>query len=485
MAPAPAPFSSWLARNEEGLDVYVAAAVHAFADEAWRARLEAIIFATTRDRLRWAGEPFTPPAILVSLARLDDERLNRRLARHERTPADVLERIRGAASAAEDLAILSALAGHRNASADLLRSLPWREAPAIREGLAGNAACPKDLLAEIFPLTTLAERKLMAANPAADEALLQALWDASAGDCYLQCEIAANPSCPLELHDVARLSPAVIVRRKLAENPNVRTPDLIVLLADPASEVRAAAARSAPSSAMDEDDCEPAASVRRMKARRHDLPPALIERLAQDEDSWVRRWLARNPSVGVDSLAHLSRDPEHEVRRGVARNPVCPKDLLAALARDDHPWVRAGVSFRTDIDAEMIKLFEHEENIDVLSGLGRNPVTPRTWLERIAASPNVDLRRSVILNAHAPSDLLLGLAEDPYVFNRVCLLRNPSLPADALYDFLSDPEPQVRFMAAARLAREEFVDAGNQASTRANTTSPSLQRPLKSVGFSA
>src|SRR5690606_22345530 len=150
-------------------------------------------------------------------------------------------------------------------------------------------------------------------------------WDASAGDCYLQAELVANPSCPPELHDAARLSPAIIVRRTLAENPNVRTPDLIALLADPVSEVRAAAARSAPSSAIDGPDCEPAASVRRMKARRHDLPAALIERLARDEDSWVRRWLARNPSVGIDSLARLSRDPEHEVRRGVARNPNCPK----------------------------------------------------------------------------------------------------------------------------------------------------------------
>ena len=114
MAPGPASFSSWLARNGEGLDVYVAAAVHAFVDAAWRARLEAIIFATARDRLRWAGEPFTPPAILASLARFDDARLNRRLARHERTPADVLEHIRGTASAVEDLAILAMLGQQRH-----------------------------------------------------------------------------------------------------------------------------------------------------------------------------------------------------------------------------------------------------------------------------------------------------------------------------------------------------------------------------------
>lgn len=472
--------TSWLGQHEDGCDPYIAAALHGYVDEPRKARLEALLFASARDRLRWAGEPFTPSSVLAALACYDDARLNRRLARHAQTPAAALERIRKASA---DVTVLASLAAHRHASADLLRSLPWADAEQVRTGLAGNPSSPSEILASILPLATAAERKLMAANPSADAPLLRALWETSAGDVYLMGEIAANSACPWGLHDVALRHSSSIVRRKLAGNPNIRTADLVVMLGDAAGNVRAEAARHAPLEDIASDD-ESARAVRRTKAQRHDLPTALIEKLAKDEDAWVRRWLARNPCLSADILSDLAEDQDHEVRRGVARNPSCPKTLLLRAAVDPHPWVRAGVTFRPDIDGEIISLFANEDNIDVLSGLGRNGTTPPAWLEKIAASENADLRRSVILNPRAPRDLLRRLAEDPYVFNRVSLLKNPALPAGTVLELLSDPEPQVRFMAAARLARE------GKSMQRASPLLPDepisilpQQRPLKSMGL--
>lgn len=473
--------TSWLGQHEDGCDPYIAAALHGYVDEPRKARLEALLFASARDRLRWASEPFTPSSVLAALACYDDARLNRRLARHAQTPAAALERIR---KASVDVTVLASLAAHRNASTDLLRSLPWANVPEVRAGLADNPVSPSYLLASLLPLATAAERKLMAANPSADAPLLSALWETSAGDVYLLAEIAANSACPWGLHDVALRHSSSIVRRKLAGNPNIRTADLVVLLGDRAGEVRAEAARHAPLDDAAGGEDEPARAVRRIKARRHDLPAALIEKLAKDDDAWVRRWLARNPCVSADLLSDLAEDQDHEVRRGVARNPSCPKTLLLRAAVDSHPWVRAGVTFRPDIDGEIISLFANEDNIDVLSGLGRNGATPPAWLAKIAASENADLRRSVILNPRAPRDLLRRLAEDPYAFNRVSLLKNPALPAGTALELLSDPEPQVRFMAAMRLAREgeSLQRASPMQPDEPNSILPQ-QRPLKSMGL--
>lgn len=235
-------------------------------------------------------------------------------------------------------------------------------------------------------------------------------------------------ACPAGLRKAALGGPSAVMRRRLAANPQVGAEALIALLYDPAAPVRAEAARHAPLAALAGEGGDPARTVRRTKARRCDLPPALIAALARDEDA--------------------------RVRRGGARNAACPAALPARLARDPHPWLRAGVSFRPDIGPDIFALFAGEQDIDMLSGPGRNGATPRAWRERIAASDNAGLRRSVILDPCPPGDILRRLAEDPYPFNRLRLAGNPSLPAGILAGFLTDPEPRVRFRAAARLAGE-------------------------------
>src|SRR5690606_610957 len=157
----------WLSSQEGSFNIHVAAAFHEVADDEQRQVLEASLFATPRACLRWAGEIYTPPSILEALARRDEARLNLRLARHPRTPGSSLLRI---LRVSDDPGILAALAAHPNSPAQLLRDLPWGQQPPIRSGLAGNPACPLDLLYAILPETTMVDRKRMAAHPAADGA---------------------------------------------------------------------------------------------------------------------------------------------------------------------------------------------------------------------------------------------------------------------------------------------------------------------------
>jgi hypothetical protein len=63
------------------------------------------------------------------------------------------------------------------------------------------------------------------------------------------------------------------------------------------------------------------------------------------------------------------------------------------------------------------------------------------------------VRRAVAFNRAAPPTEVALLAEDPYPLNRVIIAGHPALGLAQVERLLDDPEPQVRFAAAARLAR--------------------------------
>jgi uncharacterized protein (DUF2336 family) len=126
---------------------------------------------------------------------------------------------------------------------------------------------------------------------------------------------------------------------------------------------------------------------------------------------------------------------------------------LQALGADPQPWVRAGVALREDLSPTVIILLADEQDRDVLGALGRNPRAPAAQLEAIARHSDKDVRRSVAFNPAAPAGALVLLAADPYPLNRAILAGHPGLALPLAESLLHDPEPQVRFAAAARLAR--------------------------------
>lgn len=440
--------TDWLPLALAQNDPYIAAAIHDHVASDLQQQLWQIMLASSRDRLKRAQESFTPAAVLAGLAWTDDHRLHYRLARHPKSKGAGLAAIYQSSKKPK---VWAAIAAHPELPQDLIPQLIARNDHTVMLALAGNPCCMPATLRGLMAQGVIQVSKALAANPSADAPLLAALMEAHGDDPFIKAEIVAHPSCPRHLMATALTDHEPIVRRKLAQNPQLGTEARQQLLRDPDPSVRAEAVRHVPATRITGGD--PSAKVRRNSARKPALTADMFAMLAKDDDVWVRRWLARNPDLPDWLLKQLSCDPESEVRRGTARNPACPAKILAQLALDPEPWVRAGVSFRHDIDHEIIHSFAGDDHIDVLSGLGQNPRTPAIWLKRFAQSDNADLRRSVALNPNAPSDILRKLAGDPYALNRATLTKNPRLPTDCLVGFLGDPEPQVRFMAATRLIR--------------------------------
>jgi hypothetical protein len=69
-----------------------------------------------------------------------------------------------------------------------------------------------------------------------------------------------------------------------------------------------------------------------------------LDRLANDESSYVRCEVAINPNTPPETLERLAGDKDSDVRCYVAWNPNTPTEILELMANDGDYWVRRGVA---------------------------------------------------------------------------------------------------------------------------------------------
>jgi hypothetical protein len=434
-------------------DPYQSAALHPWLRASGRAACEKIIFAQRRHPRLFAQAAYTPASLLQRLALETDSVILDKLAKNSATPTSVLKQL---AQDRHRKQRLNSIAAHANASSALLDSLDEQASPELRQAICGNPNTGLIQLNRLLVNASLGECKKMAQNPHADTVFLAKLWLAH-DEVYLHAEIACHQNCPTEFLNTALNSDLALLRRKAAANTRLSDTQLLQLLEDKESQVRAAALRQLVAVNVSQAD-EPARRVRRELARKTGLDAALVNKLSVDEDSWVRRWLARNSATPEPVLRKLVSDVEAEVRRGVARNPLAPTELCRQLAADPDFWVRAGIAIRPELDQITIQQLSADQSVDVLAGLGRNPKTPQKLLAQIAGHRDRDVRRAVILNQQAPLVVLKELLQDPYALNRALLCRHPVLSEHELWELIADPDAQVRFSAVQVLASRCMAD---------------------------
>lgn len=414
------------------------------------AKLEELALKDRRQQLIAAAASFVPPRLLEALAGAGDPALDLRLSKNPSTPSAALARIVIDAPTR----VRRYVATHPRADTETLSRLAGDVEIDVRRAVAGNRNTPGEIIRHLVIEKDTDIDRAAASAPASDGRTLAQLWDR--GEIWIRAGIAEHENCPGHLLTQAATATDPLLRRKSAGNPAIQEELLLRLLVDPDEQVRVAAVRNA--SISEEQLCpDPSARVRRVFARRRRLPPEIMSQLASDDDSWVRRWIARNREVPAPLLEMLATDSEMAVRRSVARNSSSPEAVVIQLAADEEAWVRAGIALREDIPNEALALLlsdsRNDSERDVLGALGRNPRTPGERLEIIARSPDKDVRRSVAFNGAAPETALSLLAADAYPLNRAVVARRSDLSRLLYEKLLEDPEPQVRFAAAANLAR--------------------------------
>ena len=187
--------------------------------------------------------------------------------------------------------------------------IPASEKLALLNGIA----CSPSVLRTLADAPAREVRALVAANPAADRALLGQL--AEDADSAVRQYVASNPATPRDILLQLRSGDADgSLQFSLLMNPNWTTAELREMFAEPNS-------------------------PQLPFAMNRNTPPEILEQLSRSTEGTTRSWLALNPSISPSIASTLSLDSDRVVRHGVATNPATPTSVLHRLQRDPEEWV--------------------------------------------------------------------------------------------------------------------------------------------------
>ena len=159
------------------------------------------------------------------------------------------------------------------------------------------------------------------------------------------------------------------------------------------------------------------AEVRAFVAARADLPDALLESLALDEDDHVARAAKANRVCDFATRAEaLALHKPKEVAR-LARGQVKARRLAA-----QHP----------SISANLLKQLYKDDEWRVRQDVARNPKTPAKILAKLAADYDRDVREAVASNLGTPSQVLERLLSDSHEAVAKAARENKNAPSETL-----------------------------------------------------
>ncbi|WP_030387691.1 hypothetical protein [Streptomyces sp. NRRL S-241] len=159
----------------------------------------------------------------------------------------------------------------------------------------------------------------------------------------------------------------------------------------------------------------PYVCFRASAAMSEQLPPPLVARLLDDEESSVRTAMALHARdrIDPDTAERIDRTfrPDKVVRWRPADDFPLPADVLRRLA--------------TDTDPRMRQLAP------------RDPDLPVQLARRLAADPDHMVRRTIAAHPRLPADELTRLLADPSEFVAATAAANPNLPTTDMYQLLA------------------------------------------------
>ena len=131
-----------------------------------------------------------------------------------------------------------------------------------------------------------------------------------------------------------------------------------------------------------------------------DVACRMLARLAADPAWEVRRAAARDLRTSAGTLTRLAGDPVERVRRSVAANPNSPPRMLARLAGDVGEHVRWQASNNPNSPPRMLARLAGDAYTDVRIAVAANQRTPPGVLARLTTRCDEYVRREAAHNAN-------------------------------------------------------------------------------------
>lgn len=222
----------------------------------------------------------------------------------------------------------------------------------------------------------------------------------------------------------------------------------------------------------------PDTSTRKKAALDPDVPPEVLEQLAEDGEWWIRACVCRNENTPASVLKQLSKDPRPDVRSWASTNEQTPHDALERLAEKGTYYTLLMLAGNEAAPPRVVKRLVSDPNNDVRDTASEHPNLPEGLLELMRrAGRDVDLtnrpseeggeplsesererlveagpfgQRLVALNQSTPPSVLRELAESAHWYGRVGVAKNTTTPKETVRKLATDDDYEVRWTVASR-----------------------------------
>ncbi|MFE6886802.1 hypothetical protein [Streptomyces sp. NPDC057694] len=326
---------------------------------------------------------------------------------------------------------------YQQISSRLRRSMPTHPVAKVRRwGVGEWASLPDDLRAALLTdpdgeVRETAQRQARFQDPAWVESVLPDR------PCHGRTDLLVHRSLTRAVVERVLARPAGKGdKAMIAVNPTL-PPDIVVLLAaDPDSEVRVRI------------------------ARRVDLGPAECRALVADPDPDVRTQVAYREDLGPTECRTLMTDPHPDVRLAVSLHPALSEEERARIDYQvpmDHPF-----DFRpapeVPEDPEIVRRNALSNHPLLRRQAARDHLLPPDLVARLAADDDLGVRVLLAQNhPDAPAPLLLRSFIEYTGPERSHLITRPNFPTDGLAAFADHEDPEVRALAARDAETEPTV----------------------------
>ncbi|MEV7988346.1 hypothetical protein [Micromonospora sp. NPDC085948] len=271
--------------------------------------------------------------------------------------------------ASGDAAALRVMAENPSVPPDVVETLLRHPDPSVRQGLAGRVDLSGDQLVRLSTDPTVEVRTAVSTHPGLSEPQRASIDidvttvpdDGHFGSADVRCrEIPYTDGAAPELTDALRWARSVnpLLRRRAARNSEL-PPDLVDILAE-----------------------DPDLGVRVLLAQHHlAAPPALLLRCFLEYHCCGRDRLSELPQFPTNGLARFSDDPDPTVRRLVALDPHANPEVVDRLSTDPSASVRQAMASSPRLPApRIVALLDDPELAEAAAA---NPALPVDQMQRI------------------------------------------------------------------------------------------------------
>jgi len=400
--------------------------------------------------VRLARSEKTSAEILEKLSHNSNSEVKDAVLQNPKCTEEMLERL----SNDSDQRIKVAVLKNPKCTQEILEKLSNDSDPEVKVAVLKNPKCTQEILEKLSNDSDPKVKIVVLQNPKCTEEILEKLSNDS--DPGVKIAVLQNPKCTEEILEKLSNDSDPGVKAAVLKNYKCTEEILEKLSNDSNSGVKYFIAVNKKSSikileklSNDSDKQVKIAVLQNPKCTQE-----IVEKLSNDSDTLTRLYSLQHPNCPIEILNKFSNDPVEQTQNAIASNPNCPEEILEKLFKKSRNKKRLTyiLAHNPNCPVDMLKIFANSKESNILKDIIRNPKSTNDILETIynnstfAKSASDNILYFVIIKHHNCS---IDLGKKSYnklsISSKMSIADDQKVPAYIIEMLSNDPDPKVRY----------------------------------------